>query len=106
MIKGITWTHTISLESLKSFRGTLFRKPVTGQELCFAVSYSKPALRAYCPNIYTLPKGRTVTVIIDDLCTIAHKTSTQKYISDIEVEDVSHEVKNFTNQILKCRIYK
>ena len=53
-----------------------------------------------------MPKGRTVTVIIDDLCTIAHKTSTQKYISDIEVEDVGHEVKNFTNQILKHRIYK
>ena len=53
-----------------------------------------------------MPKGRTVTVIIDDLCTIAHKTSTQKYISDIEVEDVGHEVKNFTNQILKCRIVK
>ena len=53
-----------------------------------------------------MPKGRTVTVIIDDLCTIAHKTSAQKYISDIEVEDVGHEVKNFTNQILKYRIYK
>ena len=26
------------------FRGPLFPKPVTGQELFFAVSYSKPAL--------------------------------------------------------------
>ena len=34
----------ISLESFGSFRGTLLHKPVTGQELFFAVSYSKPAL--------------------------------------------------------------
>ena len=34
----------ISLESFRSFRGPLFRKPVTGQELFFSVSYSKPAL--------------------------------------------------------------
>ena len=43
----------INLKSFKSFRGPLLLKPVTGQELFFAVSYSKPALRAYCPNIYT-----------------------------------------------------
>ena len=34
----------ISLESLRSFRGPLLLKPVTGQELFLAVSYSKPAL--------------------------------------------------------------
>ena len=34
----------ISLESFKSFKGSLLHKPVTGQELFFAVSYSKPAL--------------------------------------------------------------
>ena len=34
----------ISLESFGSFRGTLLPKPITGQELFFAVSYSKPAL--------------------------------------------------------------
>ena len=28
----------------KTFRGPLFPNPVTGQELFFAVSYSKPAL--------------------------------------------------------------
>ena len=39
-------SYTISLESFRSFRGPLFRKPVTGQELFFAVSYSKPALDA------------------------------------------------------------
>ena len=39
-------SYTISLESFRSFRGPLFRKPVTGQELFFAVSYSKPALAA------------------------------------------------------------
>jgi hypothetical protein len=32
------------LESFRSFRGPLLSKPVTGQELFFAVSYSKPAL--------------------------------------------------------------
>ena len=34
----------ISLESFRSFRGPLLLKPVTGQELFFVVSYSKPAL--------------------------------------------------------------
>ena len=28
----------------RTFKGPLFPKPVTGKELCFAVSYSKPAL--------------------------------------------------------------
>ena len=31
----------INLESFMSFRGPLLYKPVTGQELFFAVSYSK-----------------------------------------------------------------
>ena len=47
MIRGITWTHKISLESFRSFRGPLFHKPVTGQEFFFNVSYSKPALKEY-----------------------------------------------------------
>ena len=34
----------ISLEFIRSFRGSLLPKPVTGQELFFAISYSKPAL--------------------------------------------------------------
>ena len=33
----------ISLESFRSFRGPLLPKPVTGQELFLAISYSKPA---------------------------------------------------------------
>ena len=37
-------SYTFSLESFRSFRGPLIRKPVTGQELFFAASYSKPAL--------------------------------------------------------------
>ena len=37
-------SYTISLESFRSFRGPLLRKPVTGQKLFFAVSYSKLAL--------------------------------------------------------------
>ena len=32
------------MESFRSFRGPLLHKPVTGQELFFAFSYSKPAL--------------------------------------------------------------
>ena len=35
----------ISLESFRSFRGHLLLKPVTGQDLFFAISYSKPALK-------------------------------------------------------------
>ena len=34
----------ISLVPFRTVRGPLFPKPVTGQELFFAVSYSKPAL--------------------------------------------------------------
>jgi hypothetical protein len=34
----------ISLKYFRSFRGPLLHKPVTGQELFFAISYSKPAL--------------------------------------------------------------
>ena len=46
MIMGIISLDSfrISLESFRSFRGTILHKPVTGQELFFAVSYSKPAL--------------------------------------------------------------
>ena len=44
----------ISLESFRSFRGPLVHKPVTGQELFFAISYSKPALEykfGHCPHL-------------------------------------------------------
>ena len=34
----------VSLKSSRSFRGPLLHKPVTGKELFFAVSHSKPAL--------------------------------------------------------------
>ena len=37
----------IRLESFRSFVGPLLLKPVTGQELFFAVSYSKPALTLF-----------------------------------------------------------
>ena len=44
----ITWSETLTnltyLYSCRSFRGPLLLKPVTVQELFFAVSYSKPAL--------------------------------------------------------------
>ena len=41
-----------SLESSMSCRGPLLLRPVTGQELFLAVSYSKPALvfSQFCPN--------------------------------------------------------
>ena len=41
MVMGITWTHS---ESVWNPSGPLLLKPVTGQELFFAISYSKPAL--------------------------------------------------------------
>ena len=44
-------SYTNSLESFRIFRVPLFRKPVTGQGLFFAVSYSKPAL---IPGVYAL----------------------------------------------------
>ena len=37
-------TFRISLESFSSFEGPLLLKPVNGQELFFAISYSKLAL--------------------------------------------------------------
>ena len=42
----------ISLESFKSFRDPLLHKPITGQELFFAVSYSKPALVIFQKEIF------------------------------------------------------
>ena len=41
----------ISLESFRSFRGPLLPKPVTDQELFFAVPYSKPALVSMLINV-------------------------------------------------------
>ena len=42
--KLFPWSSRISLVPFRTFRGPLFPKPITGQELFFAVSYSKPAL--------------------------------------------------------------
>ena len=46
MILGITWTHLESVwnPSRPSEVPLVLHKPVTGQELFFAVSYSKPPL--------------------------------------------------------------
>jgi hypothetical protein len=49
------------LESFRSFRGPLILKPVTGQELFFVVSYSKPALTSL------LRKGNWFTVFLEKL---------------------------------------
>ena len=45
--KIFPWSSRISLVPLRTFKGPLFQKPVTDQELFFALSYSKPAL-GYC----------------------------------------------------------
>ena len=42
--KLFRWSSRISLVPFRTFRGPLFLKPITGQELFLAVSYSKPAL--------------------------------------------------------------
>ena len=51
--KSFIWSSRINFIPFRIFRGPLFHKPVTSQELYFAVSYSKPALRSYC-QIYIL----------------------------------------------------
>ena len=38
----------ISLIPFRTFRGSLLPKPVTGQELLLAISYTKPALAIVC----------------------------------------------------------
>ena len=43
--KLFPWSSRISLVPFRTFRRPLFPKPVTGQELFFVVSYSKPALK-------------------------------------------------------------
>ena len=50
--KLFPWSSRISLVPFRIFRGTLFSKPITGQELFFAVSYSKPALVKYIMKIW------------------------------------------------------
>ena len=42
--KWFPWSSRNNFIPFRIFRGPLFHKPVTGQELFFAVSYSKPAL--------------------------------------------------------------
>ena len=42
--KLFPWSSRIILIPFRTFRGPLFSKPVTGQELFLVVSYSKPAL--------------------------------------------------------------
>ena len=42
--KWFPWSTRMNFIPFRSFRGPLLHKPVIGQELFFAVSYSKPAL--------------------------------------------------------------
>ena len=61
--KLFPWSSRFSLVPFRTFRGPLFPKPVTGQELFLAVSYSKPVLiitvsgniRPHWEMIQTLP---------------------------------------------------
>ena len=48
--KGFSWPFRINFIPFRIFRGPLFHKPVTGQELIFTVSYSKPALGTWWLN--------------------------------------------------------
>ena len=60
----------ISFESFKSFRGPLLHKPLPGQELLFAVSYSKPALNMHWKSSYlNLPLGSNTAFIFLYRCT-------------------------------------
>ena len=52
------------MELFRSFRGSLFCKPVTGQELFFAVSYRKPALVLH---IFFLPIPTTSLTSSDSI---------------------------------------
>ena len=45
--KWFPWSSRINFIPFRIFRGPLFHKPVTGQELFFAVSYSKLTLDTY-----------------------------------------------------------
>ena len=49
--KWFPWSSRINFIPFRIFRGPLFHKPVTGQELFFAVSYSKPALDNFDPSL-------------------------------------------------------
>jgi hypothetical protein len=47
--KLFPWSSSISLVPFRTIRGPLIPKPVTGQKLFFAVSYSKPPLVNFSP---------------------------------------------------------
>ena len=49
--KWFPWSSRINFIPFIIFKGPLFHKPITGQELFFAVSYSKPALASLCAGI-------------------------------------------------------
>ena len=61
----------LSLESFRSFRGPLRLKPVTGQELFFAVSRNKPALTNF--GVHESLKLHNITVGLVQVFTKLHK---------------------------------
>ena len=63
----------ISLESFRSFRGPLLHKPVTGQELFFAVSYSKLALDTHQDFLnYLAHSNQSATLATDQKRPFSH----------------------------------
>jgi hypothetical protein len=67
MIMVITYSFRISMEYFTSFRGPLLLKPVTGQELFFADSFSKPALPHASKLKITAKQEVTCCTILDTL---------------------------------------
>ena len=61
----------INLEFFRSFRGPLRLKPVTGQELFFAVSHNKPALTNF--GVHESLKLHNITVGLVQVFTKLHK---------------------------------
>ena len=58
------WSSRINFIPFRIFRGPLFHKPVTGQGIFFAVSYSKPALEV-CLLLVCLAKKISIGNRID-----------------------------------------
>ena len=66
--KLFPWSSRISLVPFRTFRGPLFPKPVTGQELFLAISYSKPALgKKWC----VLAKRKSMESVVEKVKTLS-----------------------------------
>ena len=63
--KLFPFSFRISLVPFRTFRGPLFPKTVTGQELFLAVSYSRPALAIFLPirNLFMRYQGYKTYIV-------------------------------------------